>query len=87
MTQARRYKYPLQLPQSLKETAARLAQEDGVSLNQWIVSAVAQKVGAVQTADEFLKRRAGKSVRGDLSQWLDKAPDEPPSPEDVLFSE
>ena len=27
MTQAQRYKYPLQLPQSLKETAARLAQD------------------------------------------------------------
>ena len=34
-----RYKYPLQLPQSLKETASRLAREDGVSLNQWIVTA------------------------------------------------
>ena len=47
MRQAQRYKYPLQLPQSLKETAARLAKEDGVSLNQWIVSVVAQKIGAM----------------------------------------
>ena len=66
MTQAQRYKYPLQLPQSLKETAARLAMEDGVSLNQWIVSAVAQKIGAVETASDFLKARAGKAKRGDL---------------------
>ncbi|MEB2318129.1 MAG: pilus assembly protein HicB [Pseudomonadota bacterium] len=35
MTQTQRYKYPLQLPQSLKKTATRLAMEDGVSLNQW----------------------------------------------------
>lgn len=83
MTQSQRYKYPLQLPQSLKETAARLAHEDGVSLNQWIVSAVAQKVGAVQTADDFLKRRAGKAGRGDLTRLLDKAPDAPPLPEDT----
>ncbi len=42
--------YPLKLPTSIKAAAARLAKEDGVSLNQWIASAVAQKVGAVETA-------------------------------------
>ena len=67
MTQTQRYKYPLQLPQSLKETAARLAHEDGVSLNQWIVSAVAQKIGAVETAADFLKAHAGAARRGDLT--------------------
>jgi len=84
MTQAQRYKYPLQLPQSLKETAARLAQEDGVSLNQWIVSAVAQKIGAVETAADFLKGRAGTAKRGDLTQFLDRAPDVPPMPKDAI---
>jgi len=84
MTQAQRYKYPLQLPQSLKETAARLAQEDGVSLNQWIISAVAQKIGAVETADDFLKARAGKAKRGDLTKLLDRAPDVPPTLEDAV---
>lgn len=83
MTQTQRYKYPLQLPQSLKETAARLAHEDGVSLNQWIVAAVAQKIGAVQTVDDFLKRRAGNAKRGDLTRLLEKAPDVPPTPEDA----
>ena len=46
MSEATRYKYPLKLPASLKETAARLARDDGVSLNQWIAVAVAQKIGA-----------------------------------------
>lgn len=62
MKQAQRYKYPLQLPQSLKQTAVRLAREDGVSLNQWIFAAVAQKIGAVETADTFLKARAGRAI-------------------------
>lgn len=70
MTQTQRYKYPLQLPQSLKETAARLAHEDGVSLNQWIVSAVAQKIGAVETAADFAGH-AGAARRGDLTRLLD----------------
>ncbi|MEF2546397.1 pilus assembly protein HicB [Aurantimonas sp. E1-2-R+4] len=84
MTQTQRYKYPLQLPQSLKETAVRLAMEDGVSLNQWIISAVAQKIGAVETADDFLKARAGTAKRGDLTRLLDRAPDVPPAPEDAI---
>jgi predicted HicB family RNase H-like nuclease len=36
--------YPLKLPRSIKKAAQRSAQEDGVSLNQWIASAVAEKV-------------------------------------------
>lgn len=69
--------YPLKLPASVKAAAARLAKEDGVSLNQWIAVAIAQKIGAV-TASDFLKRRAGKSRPEDMLQFLDKAKKEPP---------
>ncbi len=84
MSEARRYKYPLQLPISLKETASRMAREDGVSLNQWITAAVAQKIGAVETADALLKRRAATAKTGDLTRYLDRAPDLPPVPGDEL---
>ena len=84
MTESRRYKYPLQLPASLKDTAARLAREDGVSLNQWIVAAVAQKIGAVETAEDFLRQRAEGAVAGDLARYLDRAPDAPPEPGDEV---
>ena len=66
--------YPLKLPTSIKKAAQRLAKEDGVSLNQWIASAVAQKVGVVETAAEFFKRRArGASGKG-LARFLRRAP-------------
>ena len=84
MTDTRRYKYPLQLPLSLKDAAARLAKEDGVSLNQWIVAAVAQKIGAVETAEAFVRQRATGAVENDLTRYLDKAPDLPPEPGDEL---
>ena len=84
MTESRRYKYPLQLPASLKDTAARLAREDGVSLNQWIVAAVAQKIGAVETAETFLRERTSGAVVGDLTRYLERAPDTPPEPGDEL---
>jgi hypothetical protein len=70
--------YPLKLPLSVKAAAARLAKEDGVSLNQWIVAAVAEKVGAVETATEFFKRRAGKADAKDLLWFMDQAPAKPP---------
>lgn len=86
MKQAQRYKYPLQPPPSLKQTAVRLAREDGVSLNQWIVAAVARQIGAVETAAAFLKARAGMAKRGDPSRLLDRAPDVPAPPEDAIDS-
>ena len=70
--------FPLKLPRSIKSAAARLAKEDGVSLNQWIAAAVAEKVGAVETAAEFFKRRAGEATPADLLWFLDKAPARPP---------
>lgn len=79
-----RYKYPLHLPDSMKETATRLAREDGVSLNQWIVTAVAQKIGAVETAGEMLARRAARAKPGALSRRLNRAPKRPPVPGDEI---
>lgn len=76
--------YPLKLPASVKEAAARLAKEDGVSLNQWITVAIAQKIGVVETASDFLKRRAGKAKPGDLLPFLEKATQEAPPPGDEI---
>lgn len=40
-------RYPLSLPQQLKQRAEELARRQGVSLNQFILWAVAEKVGAL----------------------------------------
>jgi hypothetical protein len=76
--------YPLKLPTSIKKAAQRLAQEDGVSLNQWIAAAVAEKVGVVETAASFFKRRAGGATGDRLMKFLRGAPNIPPDPEDSL---
>lgn len=67
--------YPLKLPASVKAAAQRLAKEDGVSLNQFISAAVAEKVGSVESAEAFLKQKAGKAKPADLLAYLDRAPD------------
>ncbi len=77
--------YPLKLPASVKAAAARLAKEDGVSLNQWIVAAVAQKVGAVEMAAAFFRQRAGDARPEDLHAILALAPERAPDPGDELL--
>lgn len=76
--------YPLKLPRSVKEAAAKLARDDGVSLNQWIASAVSQKIGAVQTAAQFLAERKGVTTGDRLGDYLDRVPDAPPEPGDAM---
>lgn len=72
--------YPLKLPLSIKKAAQRLAKEDGVSLNQWIAVAVAEKVGVVETAAEFFAQRAGKATGNRLMKFLRAAPKAAPEP-------
>jgi hypothetical protein len=74
--------YFLKLPASIKAVAARLAREDGVSLNQWIATAVTEKIGTVEIAAHFLAQRAGDARPEDLLAFLDRAPDSEPVPED-----
>jgi hypothetical protein len=55
-----------------------------VSLNQWIAAAVAQKVGAVETAAAFFHRRAGEARPEDPHAVLALVPDRAPDPGDGL---
>ena len=50
--------YPLRLPRSLKEAVERLSKEDRTSINQFVATAVAEKVSALQTTKYFADRRA-----------------------------
>jgi hypothetical protein len=50
--------YPLRLPRSLKQAVEQLSKEDGTSINQFVSTAVAEKVSDLQTARFFQDRRA-----------------------------
>lgn len=49
--------FPLRLPRSLKEAAEKMAKDDGTSMNQFVVMAVAEKVGTLKTASFFAERK------------------------------
>ena len=78
--------YPLKLPLSIKKAAQRLAKEDGVSLNQWIAVAVAEKVGVIETAAEFFKKRAGDASGHGLIKFLRAALEDADEPRVLLIA-
>jgi hypothetical protein len=49
--------YPLRLPKSVKTEVERLAKRDGVSVNQFVATAVAEKLAVMNTAEFFAERR------------------------------
>lgn len=70
--------YPLKLPSSIKNAAADLAKLDGVSLNQFIAAAVAEKVGTLRAARDFLQQQGGTAKPRDLLKYIRRAPKTPP---------
>ena len=61
----------LRLPDSLHNQVRSLAQQDNVSMNQFIALAVAEKVSALMTMD-YLEQRAKRSSLKDFDTVLDK---------------
>jgi len=76
--------YPVKLPPSLGNAARKPAEEDGVSLSQWVSIAVAQKIGSVETAEAFFQRRSQGAEQVDFLEILRSAPDQPAEPGDEL---
>ncbi len=72
-----RARVSLSLPVSPKAAAERYARRDGVSLNQFIATAVVEKVGAQGAAAFFAKRAHGVRAAAPIA-FLRSAPDVPP---------
>lgn len=75
--------YPLRLPASIKREAERLAAQDGSSLNQFVASAVAEKVGALRTAAFFQDRRDLADFDA-FDRLMSRRTGEPPRPGDEM---
>lgn len=76
--------YALRLPASLKQSIEQVATDDGTSLNQFIVTAIAEKLSAIKTADYFSER----AKRGNLDAvlaMLDRTGGKPPQAGDEIL--
>ena len=71
----------LRLPDSLHETARALAKKDHASVNQFIATAVAEKVSALMT-EEYLAARAKRGNKREFHKILAQVPDVEPDERD-----
>ena len=75
--------FALRLPVSLKEAVEQVAREDGISMNQFIAIATAEKLSVLRTAAFFAERK-GKGNREEFLRILRREGGEPPRPGDEL---
>jgi uncharacterized protein (DUF1778 family) len=73
----------LRLPKSLHEQLRELAHEEGISVNQFVMLAVAEKVAAISII-EYLEKRAKRGSREKFLEILSKVPDVEPEEFDRL---
>jgi uncharacterized protein (DUF1778 family) len=73
----------LRLPNSLHEQIRELAKKEGISINQFIASAAAEKMAALLT-EEYIEKRARRANREKFQAVLNKVPDVEPDNRDKL---
>ena len=74
--------YPLRLPASLKAAVAEVSKADGTSINQFVTTAVAEKLSAMKTA-EFFTDRVNRADIEAARRLLRRDGGRPPEPEDL----
>ncbi len=73
----------IELPESMCRKVAELARADGISVEQFVATATAEKLATLLTTD-YLRREAASGSRTDFERVLRKVPDVPPEPYDEL---
>lgn len=73
----------VRLPESLHDQLKDLAKAEGISINQFLVIAAAEKMSALKTV-EFLESEAKLSSRKGFERVLRKVPDVEPEEPDRL---
>jgi len=75
--------YPLRLPASVKAEVVRRAKADGTSFNQFVATAVAEKLAAMSTATFFAERRERADFEA-FDRLMPRRGGEPPKPDDLI---
>jgi uncharacterized protein (DUF1778 family) len=73
----------VRLPDSIHEKIREVAERDGISIDQFLASAAAEKLAAC-LSDDYLEARALRSSREAFERALAQVPDVPPDPGDEL---
>jgi len=71
------------IPESLLKQARKLSEKEGITIEQFVTSAVAEKASAWITV-EYLKKRAQRGSRDKFLKVLNKVPKVAPDIEDEI---
>ena len=75
----------LRLPNSIHRHIKEIATQEGVSINQFIASAVSEKISAIST-ENYLQQRAARAKIEEFASILENVPDRAPLPGDEVES-
>jgi predicted transcriptional regulator len=73
----------IRVPDSLHRAIKELASKDGYSMNQFLITAAAEKLSALETVD-YLRLRAERANLKDFDRLLSMVPDADADPGDEL---
>ncbi len=73
----------LRIPKSLHEQIRQMSKREGISINQFIASAAAEKMAALLT-EEYIEKRARRASREKFEAVLNKVPDVSPENHDRI---
>ncbi len=73
----------LRLPDSLHDSVRDLAKEDNISINQFVATALAEKMSALIT-EQYLSERANKGNKNKFKAAMSKVKDIAPDVRDKL---
>jgi uncharacterized protein (DUF1778 family) len=73
----------LRLPNSIHRHIKEIASQEGVSINQFVLSAVSEKISAIST-ENYLVQRADKANREEFTTILNNVPERTPVAGDEL---
>ncbi|UCH94167.1 MAG: toxin-antitoxin system HicB family antitoxin [Candidatus Aminicenantes bacterium] len=73
----------IKIPESIHKNLKELAKKDGVSIDQFITTAVSEKISAFMTK-QYLEDRARRGSKNKFQDALSKVPDVEPEEYDKL---
>lgn len=74
----------IRLPESLHKGIKDVAQKEGISINQFVITAVAEKMSALLT-EQYLDERAARGSRERYEAALAEVPDVEPEAHDEFL--
>ncbi len=74
----------LRLPDSLHKSVRALAKQDNISINQFVATALAEKMSALIT-EEYLTERANKGKKNKFKKVLSKVKNIDPDENDEIY--